>query len=58
MNRIEALTHRIAELDARLALPLTPETRYRLQGERRELNAERSLIETQRFRGWPRLAIA
>ena len=46
--RIAELARRISEIDAS-GQPLTPDTRYRLQGERRELNSERSALETARF---------
>ena len=48
-RQIAELARRISEIDEQLAQPLTPDTRYRLQGERRELNSERSALETARF---------
>jgi hypothetical protein len=47
--RIAELTRLIAEIDAGLNRDCTPEHRYALKGERRELNSERSALETARF---------
>jgi hypothetical protein len=48
-SRIDYLNREIALLEARLRQPLTEETRYRLKGERIELNSELARLETERF---------
>ena len=48
-ERIDAITRRIAEIDARLAAGLGTDEYWALFYERRELNSERSALETARF---------